>query len=102
LPDNATATQMFRIAQEAVTNALRHGNPRQVRVTLFADPKDLRLRIRDDGVGFSGNLDHRNGLGLRIMEYRAGLIGGDLRVGPVAGGGTVVTLTLPWRNPNEK
>ena len=100
LPDHTTATQMFRIAQEAVTNALRHGRPRQIRVTLLAEPNDLRLRIKDDGIGLPGETERGDGLGLRIMKYRAGLIGGTLQIGAAEAGGTVVTLTLPWSKKN--
>ncbi len=95
LPDHATATQMYRIAQEAVTNALRHGRPRQIRLTLLSEPDGLRLRIKDDGIGLQGRPKESDGLGLRIMEYRAGLIGGVLQIGSSEGGGTIVTLTLP-------
>ncbi|HEX4613448.1 MAG TPA: PAS domain-containing protein [Urbifossiella sp.] len=95
VPDHATATHMFRIAQEAVANALRHGRPRHVRVSLAAGPTDLRLRIADDGTGVGPRPRSPNGLGLRIMRYRAGLIGGTLDLGPADPSGTIVTLTLP-------
>jgi len=95
MPDHATATQLFRIAQEAVSNALRHGQARHVRLALRAAPGGLCLSIRDDGAGMPGRPAEGNGMGLRIMQYRAGLIGGVLQVGPADGGGTVVTCTLP-------
>jgi PAS domain S-box-containing protein len=100
LPDPTAATQLFRIAQEAVTNAVRHGRPRHIRLTLLTEPNGLRLRINDDGVGIQREPDRCDGLGLRIMEYRAGLIGGVLRVTPPQGGGTVVTCTLPRSQGN--
>lgn len=102
LPDHATAMQMFRIAQEAVTNALRHGRPRQIRLTLLSQPNDLRLRIKDDGIGLAPQPKKADGLGLRIMKHRAGLIGGVLEIGSSEAQGTIVTLTLPWSNSNGK
>jgi PAS domain S-box-containing protein len=95
LPDHATATQLFRIAQEAVSNAVRHGRPRHIRLTLLTEPNGLRLRIRDDGVGFLGGPDPCEGIGLRIMQYRAEQIGGVLHIGPSHGGGTLVSCILP-------
>jgi PAS domain S-box-containing protein len=102
LPDHGTATQLFRIAQEAVSNAVRHARPQQVRLTLLTEPNGLRLRIRDDGIGFQGLPEHSDGLGLRIMHYRAGQIGGVLQIRPLHGGGTVVSCTLPRSTGNDK
>jgi PAS domain S-box-containing protein len=95
LPDHETATQIFRIAQEAVANALRHGRSRQIRVTLLSEPDGLRLRIKDDGIGVQSRPEDNGGLGLRIMAYRARQIGGVLQIGSAEGGGTIVTLTMP-------
>jgi len=100
LPDHTTATHMFRIAQEAVTNALRHGRPSRITLSLLSDPNELRLRIKDDGAGIQDRPDNRDGLGRRIMKYRAGLIGGNLEIGAAEQGGTIVTLALPWSNRN--
>jgi two-component system CheB/CheR fusion protein len=101
LADHATATQLYRIAQEAVTNAVRHGRPQHIRLTLLSEPGGLRLRIRDDGVGLQGRPDERDGLGLRIMQYRAGQIGGTFQIGPSNGGGTVVSCTVPGGNAHD-
>jgi PAS domain S-box-containing protein len=102
LPDHATATELFYIAQEAVSNAVRHGRPRNIRLTLLTEPDSLRLRIKDDGIGLPDGLEQSDGLGLRIMQHRAGVIGGILQIGPSQGGGTVVTCTLPRSKGNEK
>jgi PAS domain S-box-containing protein len=101
-PDHATATQLFHIAQEAVSNALRHGRPRHIRLTLLTDPNGLRLCIRDDGIGIQGGPDRCGGIGLRIMQYRAGQIGGVLQVGPSNGVGTVVSCTLPRSSGHDE
>jgi PAS domain S-box-containing protein len=100
LPDHATATQLFRIAQEAVSNAVRHGRPQQIRLTLLAEPSGLGLHIKDNGIGIRRGSEAGNGLGLRIMQYRAGQIGGVLQIGPSRGGGTVVSCILPGSNGN--
>jgi PAS domain S-box-containing protein len=102
LPDHATATQLFRIATEAVSNALRHGQARHIRLTLLTEPNGLRLCVNDDGVGIRTGPDQSDGLGLRIMQYRAGVIGAALQIRPSQGGGTVVTCTLPKSNGNGK
>jgi PAS domain S-box-containing protein len=94
LPNQATATQLFRIAQEAVGNAVRHGKPQHIQLTVCTEPDGLLLRISDDGIGIQGQPGQGDGLGLRIMQYRAGQIGGVLHIGPSDGGGTVVSCTL--------
>jgi PAS domain S-box-containing protein len=102
LPDHPTATQLFRIAQEAVSNAVRHARPRHIRLTLLAEPNGLRLRIRDDGIGLQVSAGSSDGLGLRIMQYRAGQIGAELQIGPSHGGGTIVCCTLPRSNGDDQ
>ena len=102
LPDHPTATQLLRIAQEAVSNALRHGRPRHIGLTLLPEPNGLRLRIEDDGIGIQSGPDQGDGLGLRIMQFRAGVIGGVLQISPSHGGGTVVSCTVPRSNGNDE
>jgi PAS domain S-box-containing protein len=93
--DPATATHLFRIAQEAVANALRHGRAQNIDVALLREETAWTLRIVDDGVGFPDNLDRNAGLGIRIMRFRADLIGATLTIGPgEARRGTVVTCSL--------
>jgi signal transduction histidine kinase len=91
--DRQVATQMYRIAQEAVTNAVKHGRPHAIRIALRTHGDEAILRIADDGVGLADVPSHQ-GLGLRIMRYRARSIGGSLSVGPGNGGGAVVTCSL--------
>jgi signal transduction histidine kinase len=99
-------THLFRIAQEAVSNAVRHGRAARVSVSLLRRPDQLRLIIRDDGVGIAGTHrtdaladdpppDANRGLGVRIMHYRARVLSATLELRPGADGGTVVTCTLP-------
>jgi signal transduction histidine kinase len=92
--DPETASQLFRVAQEAVAHAVRHGRARRVEIELDHNDGLLRLVVRDDGVGLPAEPD-RGGMGLRIMRYRAERAGGALSLGPPAGGGTVVACTVP-------
>jgi signal transduction histidine kinase len=92
--DNNTATQLYRIAQEAITNAIKHGQARTIRVNLEARGQYLTLRIVDDGVGFSPAETNGDGMGLRIMSYRASQIGAQFAVRPGPTRGAVVSCTL--------
>ena len=92
--DNNTATQLYRIAQEAITNAIKHGQASTIRVSLEARGQYLTLRIVDDGVGFSPAETNGDGMGLRIMSYRAGQVGAQfaVRPGPARGHGLLHTF----------
>jgi signal transduction histidine kinase len=89
--DNTTATHLFRIAQEAVSNAIEHGRASRLTITL-EDGGRVVLTVRDNGVGMKEGVD---GDGLRIMGYRARRIGGTLRIASAEGEGTIVTCALP-------
>ena len=91
LPDRSRATHLFRIAQEAVSNAVRHGHARHIVLSLARRGARTVLSIADDGGGFTPGASHREGMGLRTMRYRAGMIGATLDVRSGAGRGTVVT-----------
>ena len=86
--------EIFRIAQEAVSNALRHASATEVRVTLVAGSSLLRLFVEDDGVGMKGrrSASARGGVGLDAMRERSEAIGASLEVSERPGGGTRVTL----------
>lgn len=93
--DAAIATHMFRIAQEAVANSIRHGNATSIDVRLRAEGGVLNLEIEDDGVGIEDSPVRGAGLGLRLMEYRASLISGVLHVEPGETKGTKVSCRVP-------
>ena len=93
--DGRVATHLYRIAQEAVSNAVRHSGARNIRITLDRNDGETVLRIEDDGKGLSSDAAQAGGMGLRTMRYRAGLIGGTLEVGPGPSGGTRVVCRLP-------
>jgi len=86
--------EIFRIAQEAVSNALRHAGAGEVRVTMTAGAQLLRLMVEDDGVGLRGrrSMTARGGVGLEAMRERSEAIGAALELGERPGGGTRVTL----------
>jgi signal transduction histidine kinase len=88
------ADHLFRIAQEAVRNAVAHARASHIAIRLESDEKGLELRIEDDGVGLRLN-EFRAGMGLRIMPQRARLIGASFRAGPRPEGGTAVVCLLP-------
>ena len=88
------AAQLYRIVQEALHNAVEHGGARKVDIDLGVDHEDLVLTIRDDGKGFNGSASS-NGMGLRIMRYRAQCIGGSCEVRSNRAKGTIVTCRVP-------
>ncbi len=93
--DDAMATHLYHIAQEAVTNAIKHGSARSILIRLSAENGCGTLLIIDDGTGIREERVNAHGMGLHIMSYRAGMIGGRLQVGPQAGRGTAVTCIFP-------
>jgi PAS domain S-box-containing protein len=91
--NNTIATHLFRIAQEAINNAIKHGKARHIDVTL-TNQDAVTLTIFDDGVGIPPEKRRAPGSGLRIMAYRARIIGGTLSVEPAPAGGTLVRCSL--------
>jgi PAS domain S-box-containing protein len=92
--DEALADHLHRLAQEAVTNAVKHGHAKSITIELAAVKGGGVLTIRDDGCGFDVVPRSESGLGLRIMSYRAKMIGGSLSVQSSLGG-TVVRCSFP-------
>ncbi|MGA2777365.1 MAG: ATP-binding protein [Steroidobacteraceae bacterium] len=95
--DDFPADHLFRIAQEAVQNANRHGQCSKTDVALQVHDDHLVLTIADDGCGYDHPPPANSGLGLRLMEYRARLIGGSFLVRRRAAAGTHVQVTVPLR-----
>ncbi|MDB6123058.1 MAG: Multi-sensor signal transduction histidine kinase [Pedosphaera sp.] len=93
--DRNTITQFYKITQEAVTNAVKHGKTKQVAIHLVNTDSTLMLTIRNDGMPFPSMIDQNKGMGLRIMKYRANTIGASVDVKPAKPTGTVVTCLLP-------
>jgi signal transduction histidine kinase len=102
VPDATLATELFRIAQEAVGNIARHSQGQSLEITLAVNENVLCLAIRDDGVGIANRGSKADGLGLRIMRYRAGLIGASLEFQGLETGGTIVTCRLALEDEDDR
>ena len=88
------AAQLYRIAQEAVRNAIEHGAARHVLIQLTFGNGDMVLTVQDDGAGFNTKTNG-HGMGLRIMRYRAQCIGGSCEVRPGPNKGTIISCRVP-------
>lgn len=90
IADPFAATHLYRIAQEAISNAVRHGRAKNIVVSLAPGPAGGVLTVVDDGSGCATPMWESAGMGLRTMQYRSEMIGASLRVEPAEGGGTAV------------
>jgi PAS domain S-box-containing protein len=95
IEDDAAAAQLYRIAREAVINANKHAQAREIVVKLERSRQGIVLRVVDNGVGFSNEPKLKRGLGFHIMKYRAQLMGGRLEIDRPKQGGTCVSCYLP-------
>ncbi len=86
---------LYRITQEAISNAIRHGQAKNVIIRLETKDEKIVLTITDDGVGLPDDAGSGTGMGLNIMGYRAGMIGANLQVARLPTPGTRVTCILP-------
>jgi PAS domain S-box-containing protein len=93
--DSRSSTQLYRIVQEAISNAIRHARARSIRIAMRQERGDLLLTIEDDGKGLPDGLPMSHGMGLQTMRYRAGMLGGTLEVGPAQGRGMRVVCRVP-------
>jgi two-component system, LuxR family, sensor kinase FixL len=101
--DGAVAMNLYRIAQEAVSNAVRHGRPRNVTIELHQAGTQDVLTVTDDGIGMPPGIPYSKGMGLRVMAYRARSIGGSLKIQRDPKGGTAVSCSVPHDNqPPER
>lgn len=94
IADHAVAMHLYRMVQEAVNNAVQHGCAQHITITLAVLPTGCTLMVHDDGVGFPAVMEPQRGMGLRIMHYRARMIGATLEVQRGTHGGTQVICTL--------
>jgi PAS domain S-box-containing protein len=96
--DIGVATHLYHIAQEAVNNALKHGRADSIFMALSRENGAGVLTVEDDGIGMPDPPGRSSGLGLRIMSYRANMVGGTLEVGAGEIRGTVVRCRFPMQN----
>jgi PAS domain S-box-containing protein len=99
LRDPEVAMQVYRIAQEAVANALRHGKPSGIELRYRRDGESLRLEVLDDGIGISDAAQNGDGLGLENMRFRARMIDGSVSIERRGADGTRVLCTFPLSSP---
>ena len=99
LDDPAMSIHLYRIAQEAATNAVRHGQAKHIVISLDAANKSLMLAISDDGSGLPPAALTKSGMGLKLMRYRAEMIGGTLDLQNLPAGGLRVVCIV---NPDRK
>lgn len=92
--DPTGLTHLYRIVQEATSNAVKHGNASRVIVSMENNETKLILKIEDNGSGFSKNWDQKKGLGVRIMKFRSRLIGANLDIENSSMGGAAIIVTL--------
>ena len=93
--------QLYKIAQEAVTNAIKHGKAKKVDMSLLSNNGDLIMTVRNDGQPFPETLGLKNRMGLRIMNYRAHVIGATVSVRGQGEHGAIVTCSMPLRGVNS-
>ena len=102
IDDNITAIHLYRIAQEAVNNAIKHGRAQNIMISLNTENRTTALTIRNDGLVFRRTDPLHKGMGLSIMRYRANMIGASLDIRSDEEGETVVTCSFQGRQGDEK
>lgn len=100
IPNASVANHLYRIAQEAVGNAVKHAKADAISIRLDQEGDNLVLQVRDNGVGIQSPPVH-GGIGLRLMQHRCTLIGGQFGITTRGGGGTVVSCVLPLAGRGE-
>lgn len=96
--DNEMATHLYRIVQEALNNAIKHGKAKDIVISLEKNGAACTLKVRDNGVGFAKISSHGRGMGLSIMQYRASMIGASLDFKVQPQGGTDVVCCFQIRD----
>jgi two-component system CheB/CheR fusion protein len=92
--ENRVVTHLYRIAQEAVTNAVKHARADLIRIEVKSGRGVTRVRVSDNGIGLPSNGERREGLGMRVMRHRADSIRASLMIRTNPTGGTTVTCSL--------
>ena len=100
LPNRTIATQMYRIAQEAVNNAVKHSQGSRISIRLEENEQEIMLSISDNGIGINCDDASADGLGLGIMKHRSSIIGGTAEITSSPEGGTLVRCRIPQEDDN--
>ena len=100
--DAATSGHLYRIAQEAISNAVKHGKAKNIVISLETLADGVSLQVKDDGGGLPDLLPQNKGMGLRIMAHRARMVGGQFQARRDGPSGTVVSCVLRQKNTSEK
>jgi signal transduction histidine kinase len=100
--DSAIATQLYRIAQEAVANSIKHAAAQRITIRLAMKPSEISLAISDDGIGFPDRLPRTEGLGLQLMRHGASLVGASFDVRRNGQSGTIVTCKLHLQDGTDR
>ena len=95
IADDSVALHLYRIAQEATSNAIKHGHAKRVTISLAMEGDEYVLEVEDDGCGIADQLPEDGGMGLAVMAYRATSTGGALTVKRLQRHGTLVTCSVP-------
>ena len=97
--DHDVGIHLYRIAQEAVNNAVKHGKARRIDIGLTVTGERIVLAVSDNGIGLPKKPRNKNGLGLRVMQYRAGVIDASLIAQRLPNGGTTFVCTVKEQRP---
>jgi signal transduction histidine kinase len=93
--DETTAVHLYRIAYEAINNAVKHAEPKSIQIRLARTEGGLVVEVSDDGTGIPPEIDPVEGFGLHMMHHRADVMGAELQIHPGEDGGTTVQCALP-------
>jgi signal transduction histidine kinase len=102
IQEAAVTTHLYRITQEAISNAIRHGKAKRIGISLSERGEVITLTVEDDGIGLSDTWQKGQGLGTRIMAHRAAMIGATIGLEPNPTGGTLVRCSFPATGQNAK
>ncbi|HAR95511.1 MAG TPA: hypothetical protein DCR97_06055 [Deltaproteobacteria bacterium] len=100
--DNDVSLHVYRIVQEALNNAIKHGKADRIIIKASTDEKGAMISVKDNGVGLAGGTSLGKGMGLSIMKYRASIIGAALDVRNDEDGGVIMVCTLPTAPPGDR
>ncbi len=99
--DASASNHLFRIVQEAITNAVRHGHATEVTLDLQVAGQDVKLAVTDNGGGLPAGVELAQGMGMKIMRYRANIVGGRVEIAPCPEGGVQVRVSCRQPPPGE-